>query len=106
MGMPQAMPCLFALRKVSTELACVCGVIAEAVASNKEIAELMQSASSNNAAQAVPAGLAVLGVLMQAATAVLKIRTSAQAFRDCKIHRRPLWIGRVRRAGTRFLEIP
>jgi len=84
-GLPRTMPYLFASLKVAITLAFVGSVIAETVASNKGIGYLMLSASANYNVPLVFAGLlvlAVLGVLMYAATAVLEMRTSAWAFRD------------------------
>lgn len=87
-GLPRTMPYLFASLKVAITLAFVGSVIAETVASNKGIGYLMLSASANYNVPLVFAGLlvlAVLGVLMYAATAILELRTSAWAFRDSNL---------------------
>lgn len=83
-GLPRSMPYFFASLKVAITLAFVGSVIAETVASNRGIGYLMLSASSNYNVPLVFAGLvvlAILGILMYVAAALLERKTSAWAFR-------------------------
>ena len=87
-GLPRSMPYLFASLKVAITLSFVGSVIAETVASNKGIGYLMLSASSNYNVPLVFAGLlvlALLGVVMYVAAAMLEMRTSAWAFRGSDV---------------------
>lgn len=83
-GLPRAMPYLFASLKVAITLAFVGSVISETVASNKGIGYLMLSASSNYNVPLVFAGLvvvALMGVVMYAAAAWLELRVTGWAMR-------------------------
>ena len=84
-GIPRAMPYLFASLKVAITLAFVGSVISETVASNEGIGYLMVAASSRFEVPLVFAGLivvAVMGVAMYAVFAVLELRLARWAFRS------------------------
>lgn len=83
-GLPRAMPYLFASLKIAITLAFVGSVIAETVASNEGIGYLMLSASSSYNVPLVFAGLivvAVMGVLMYAVAVWFERRMTGWAFR-------------------------
>lgn len=83
-GIPRAMPYLFASLKIAITLAFVGSVIAETVASNEGIGYLMLSASSSYNVPLVFAGLVVvgiMGVLMYAVAAAFERRMTGWAFR-------------------------
>jgi NitT/TauT family transport system permease protein len=83
-GIPRAMPYLFASLKVAITLAFIGSVIAETVGGNNGIGFLMLSASARNDAPTTFAGLfaiAIMGVLMYAICAVVEKRMTRWAFR-------------------------
>lgn len=83
-GIPRAMPYLFASLKVAITLAFIGSVIAETVGGNNGIGFLMLSASARNDAPTTFAGLfaiAIMGVLMYAACAMVEKRMTRWAFR-------------------------
>ncbi|MFN3400206.1 MAG: ABC transporter permease [Ferrovibrio sp.] len=83
-GLPRAMPYLFASLKIAITLAFVGSVIAETVASNEGIGYLMLSASSSYNVPLVFAGLvvvAVMGVVMYAVAVWFERRMTGWAFR-------------------------
>jgi NitT/TauT family transport system permease protein len=83
-GIPRAMPYLFASLKVAITLSFVGSVISETVAANEGIGYLMLSASSRFDVPLVFAGLivvAVMGVAMYAVCAVFERRMTGWAFR-------------------------
>ncbi|SDW13330.1 NitT/TauT family transport system permease protein [Albimonas donghaensis] len=83
-GLPRAMPYLFASLKIAITLSFVGSVISETVASNSGIGYLMLAASSNYNVPLVFAGLLVvafLGVLMYALMALVEGRMTGWAFR-------------------------
>ncbi|MBP7065292.1 ABC transporter permease [Ferrovibrio sp.] len=83
-GIPRAMPYLFASLKIAITLAFVGSVIAETVASNEGIGYLMLSASSSYNVPLVFSGLVVvgiMGVLMYAVAAAFERRMTGWAFR-------------------------
>lgn len=83
-GLPRAMPYLFASLKIAITLAFVGSVIAETVASNEGIGYLMLSASSSYNVPLVFAGLVVVGVMgvaMYAVAAWFEKRMTGWAFR-------------------------
>ncbi|MFC3676317.1 ABC transporter permease [Ferrovibrio xuzhouensis] len=83
-GLPRAMPYLFASLKIAITLAFVGSVISETVASNEGIGYLMLSASSSYNVPLVFAGLivvAVMGVLMYAVAVWFERRMTGWAFR-------------------------
>ena len=83
--LPRAMPYFFASLKVAITLAFVGAVVSELAASNKGVGYLMSSASSNLDVPLVFAGLtvlAVMGVLLYAALALLEWRFVRWAYRN------------------------
>jgi NitT/TauT family transport system permease protein len=83
-GIPRAMPYLFASLKVAITLAFIGSVISETVGGNRGIGFLMLSAGARNDAPTTFAGLfaiAIMGVLMYAACAVVERRMTRWAFR-------------------------
>ena len=83
-GLPRAMPYFFASLKVAVTLAFVGSVISETIAGNRGIGYLMLQASSSFRVPLVFAGLivvAVMGIRMYAAFAVLERRLTGWAFR-------------------------
>ncbi|MGL4637843.1 MAG: ABC transporter permease [Beijerinckiaceae bacterium] len=83
-GIPRAMPYLFASLKVAITLAFIGSVIAETVGGNRGIGFLMLSAGARNDAPTTFAGLfaiAIMGVLMYALCALVEKRMTKWAFR-------------------------
>jgi NitT/TauT family transport system permease protein len=83
-GIPRAMPYLFASLKVAITLAFIGSVISETVGGNRGIGFLMLSAGARNAGPTTFAGLfaiAVMGVLMYAICALVEKRMTRWAFR-------------------------
>ncbi len=83
-GIPRAMPYLFASLKVAITLAFIGSVIAETVGGNRGIGFLMLSAGARNDTATTFAGLfaiAIMGVLMYALCALVEKRTTRWAFR-------------------------
>ncbi len=83
-GIPRAMPYLFASLKVAITLAFIGSVISETVGGNRGVGFLMLSASARNDAATTFAGLfaiAVMGVLMYAVCALVEKRMTRWAFR-------------------------
>ena len=83
-GIPRAMPYLFASLKVAITLAFIGSVISETVGGNRGIGFLMLSAGARNDAPTTFAGLfaiAVMGVLMYAVCALVEKRMTRWAFR-------------------------
>lgn len=83
-GIPRAMPYLFASLKVAITLAFIGSVISETVGGNRGIGFLMLSASARNDAATTFAGLfaiAIMGVLMYAVCALVEKRMTRWAFR-------------------------
>lgn len=83
-GIPRAMPYLFASLKVAITLAFIGSVISETVGGNRGIGFLMLSAGARNDAPTTFAGLfaiAVMGVLMYALCALIEKRMTRWAFR-------------------------
>ncbi len=83
-GLPRSMPYFFASLKVAVTLAFVGSVISETIASNQGIGTLMIQASSSFRIPLVFAGLiviAVMGILLYAAFAVLERRWTGWATR-------------------------
>ena len=83
-GIPRAMPYLFASLKVAITLAFIGSVISETVGGNNGIGFLMLSASARNDAPTTFAGLfaiAIMGVLMYAVCALIEKRMTRWAFR-------------------------
>jgi NitT/TauT family transport system permease protein len=83
-GLPRSMPYFFASLKVAITLAFVGSVIAETVASNKGVGNMMLIASSSFNVPLVFAGLmvlAVMGVTLYAIFAVLERRLAGWAMR-------------------------
>jgi len=83
-GIPRAMPYLFASLKVAITLAFIGSVIAETVGGNRGIGFLMLSAGARNDAPTTFAGLfaiAIMGVAMYAICALLEKRMTRWAFR-------------------------
>jgi NitT/TauT family transport system permease protein len=83
-GIPRAMPYLFASLKVAITLAFIGSVISETVGGNNGIGFLMLSASARNDAPTTFAGLfaiAIMGVLMYAVCALVEKRMTRWAFR-------------------------
>jgi NitT/TauT family transport system permease protein len=83
-GIPRAMPYLFASLKVAITLAFIGSVISETVGGNNGIGFLMLSASARNDAATTFAGLfaiAIMGVLMYAVCALVEKRMTRWAFR-------------------------
>lgn len=83
-GIPRAMPYLFASLKIAITLAFIGTVISETVGGNGGIGFLMLSASARNDAPTTFAGLfaiAIMGILMYAACALVERRMTRWAFR-------------------------
>ena len=83
-GIPRAMPYLFASLKVAITLAFIGSVIAETLAGNGGVGYLMLTASQQNDAPLTFAGLfavAVMGIVMYAACAFIEGRMTRWAFR-------------------------
>lgn len=83
-GIPRAMPYLFASLKVAITLAFIGSVISETVGGNNGIGFLMLSASARNDAPTTFAGLfaiAIMGVLMYAVCAIIEKHMTRWAFR-------------------------
>lgn len=83
-GIPRAMPYLFASLKIAITLAFIGSVISETVGGNRGIGFLMLSASARNDAATTFAGLfaiAIMGILMYAACAFVERRMTRWAFR-------------------------
>ncbi len=83
-GIPRAMPYLFASLKIAITLAFIGSVISETVGGNRGVGFLMLSASARNDAPTTFAGLfaiAIMGILMYAACVVVERRTTRWAFR-------------------------
>jgi NitT/TauT family transport system permease protein len=83
-GIPRAMPYLFASLKVAITLAFIGSVISETVGGNNGIGFLMLSASARNDAPTTFAGLfaiAIMGVVMYAICALVEKRMTRWAFR-------------------------
>ncbi|MBS0224091.1 MAG: ABC transporter permease [Proteobacteria bacterium] len=83
-GIPRAMPYLFASLKVAITLAFIGSVISETVGGNRGIGFLMLSAGARNDAPTTFAGLfaiAIMGVLMYAICALVEKRMTRWAFR-------------------------
>jgi len=83
-GIPRAMPYLFASLKVAITLAFIGAVISETVGGNRGIGFLMLSAGARNDAPTTFAGLfaiAIMGVAMYAVCALVEQRMTRWAFR-------------------------
>ena len=83
-GIPRAMPYLFASMKVAITLAFIGSVISETVGGNRGIGFLMLSAGARNDAPTTFAGLfaiAIMGMLMYAVCAIVEKRMTRWAFR-------------------------
>jgi NitT/TauT family transport system permease protein len=83
-GIPRAMPYLFASLKVAITLAFIGSVISETVGGNRGIGFLMLSAGARNDAPTTFAGLfaiAIMGVAMYAVCALVEQRMTRWAFR-------------------------
>jgi NitT/TauT family transport system permease protein len=83
-GIPRAMPYLFASLKVAITLAFIGSVISETVGGNRGIGFLMLSAGARNDTATTFAGLfaiAIMGVAMYAVCALLEQRMTRWAFR-------------------------
>ena len=83
-GIPRAMPYLFASLKVAITLAFIGSVISETVGGNSGIGFLMLSAGARNDAPTTFAGLfaiAIMGVVMYAICALVEKRMTRWAFR-------------------------
>jgi NitT/TauT family transport system permease protein len=83
-GIPRAMPYLFASLKVAITLAFIGSVISETVGGNRGIGFLMLSAGARNDAPTTFAGLfaiAIMGVAMYAVCALVETRMTRWAFR-------------------------
>jgi NitT/TauT family transport system permease protein len=83
-GLPRTMPFFFASLKVAVTYAFVGTVLAETVASNRGIGNVMMSASSNFNTPMVFAGLFILaglGVVLYAAFSLIEIRVTGWANR-------------------------
>ena len=83
-GIPRAMPYLFASLKVAITLAFIGSVISETVGGNRGIGFLMLSAGARNDSAITFAGLfaiAIMGVAMYAACALVEQRMTRWAFR-------------------------
>ena len=83
-GIPRAMPYLFASLKVAITLAFIGSVISETVGGNRGIGFLMLSAGARNNSATTFAGLfaiAVMGVAMYAVCALIEQRMTRWAFR-------------------------
>ena len=83
-GIPRSLPYFFGSLKVAITLAFVGAVVSETVGSNKGIGKLMLDAQAAFQVPIVFAGLlvlAVLGILLYAATALVEARFTGWAFR-------------------------
>ena len=83
-GIPRSLPYFFGSLKVAITLAFVGAVVSETVGANKGIGKLMLDAQAAFQVPIVFAGLvvlAVLGILLYAATAVVETRFTGWAFR-------------------------
>jgi len=83
-GIPRAMPYLFASLKVAITLAFISSVISETVGGNRGIGFLMLSAGARNDAPTTFAGLfaiAIMGVAMYAVCVLVEKRMTRWAFR-------------------------
>jgi NitT/TauT family transport system permease protein len=83
-GIPRAMPYLFASLKVAITLAFIGSVISETVGGNRGIGFLMLSAGARNDTPITFAGLfaiAIMGVMMYAVCALVEKRMTRWAFR-------------------------
>ena len=83
-GIPRAMPYLFASLKVAITLAFIGSVISETVGGNRGIGFLMLSAGARNDSATTFAGLfaiAIMGVAMYAVCALIETRMTRWAFR-------------------------
>jgi len=83
-GIPRAMPYLFASLKIAITLAFIGTVISETVGGNGGIGFLMLSASARNDSAVTFAGLfaiAIMGIVMYAACALIERRMTRWAFR-------------------------
>lgn len=83
-GLPRAMPYFFASLKIAITVAFVGSILAETVAANKGIGQLMMLASSRFDVPLVFAGLMVtafMGVAMYAVAAAIEQRTTGWAMR-------------------------
>ncbi|QIB35563.1 ABC transporter permease [Ancylobacter pratisalsi] len=83
-GIPRAMPYLFASLKVAATLAFVGSVLSETVGGNRGIGFLMLSASARNDSATTFAGLfaiAIMGIGVYAACALIEKRMTRWAFR-------------------------
>jgi NitT/TauT family transport system permease protein len=83
-GIPRAMPYLFASLKVAITLAFIGSVISETVGGNRGIGFLMLSAGARNDAPTTFAGLfaiAIMGIAMYALCAAVERRMTGWAFR-------------------------
>jgi NitT/TauT family transport system permease protein len=83
-GIPRSLPYFFGSLKVAITLAFVGAVVSETVGANKGIGKLMLDAQAAFQVPIVFAGLlvlAVLGILLYAATAAIEARFTGWAFR-------------------------
>jgi NitT/TauT family transport system permease protein len=83
-GIPRSLPYFFGSLKVAITLAFVGAVVSETVGANKGIGKLMLDAQAAFQVPIVFAGLlvlAVLGILLYAATAIIEARFTGWAFR-------------------------
>jgi len=83
-GVPRAMPYLFASLKVAVTLAFVGSVLSETVGGNRGIGFLMLSAGARNDAPTTFAGLfsiAIMGIALYAFCALVERRMTRWAFR-------------------------
>jgi NitT/TauT family transport system permease protein len=83
-GIPRSLPYFFGSLKVAITLAFVGAVVSETVGANKGIGKLMLDAQASFQVPIVFAGLlvlAVLGILLYAATALIESRFTGWAFR-------------------------
>jgi NitT/TauT family transport system permease protein len=83
-GIPRSLPYFFGSLKVAITLAFVGAVVSETVGSNKGIGKLMLDAQAAFQVPIVFAGLivlAVMGILLYAATAAIEMRFTGWAFR-------------------------
>ncbi|MBK9608760.1 MAG: ABC transporter permease [Betaproteobacteria bacterium] len=83
-GIPRSLPYFFGSLKVAITLAFVGAVVSETVGANKGLGKLMLDAQASFQVPIVFAGLlvlAVLGILLYAATAIIETRFTGWAFR-------------------------
>jgi NitT/TauT family transport system permease protein len=83
-GIPRSLPYFFVSLKVAITIAFVGAVVSETVGANKGIGKLMQDAQAAFQVPIVFAGLlvlAVLGIVLYAATAMIEARFTGWAFR-------------------------